>query len=395
MTINRRAAGLVASVWGVVFFCGASLRLLADCADFGLPFTDLGSETQFCAAIAEAYYTGITNGTSATTFSPNDNMTRAQAAAFATRTLDAGLARGSRRAALGQWWTTTPHFDSRLGVTAVGDFPELLSSDGADVWVANYSGTVTRTRGSDGRVIETWTGATHAYGVLAAMGRIFVTGYDTGKIYMIDPTQPATDVAVVVSNIQSSLRTMVFDGSRIWVLGDLNTWIVDPSTWQVTAGPGNDFPAGIGFDGTHVWLTDADPGSLNEFDTSGVSIASLTLGLQPKDPVFDGANLWVPINQEDSVSVVSARTRAVLKTFSSANGVFLDHPIHAAFDGERILVTNVGHGSAVGFISLFRASDLSFIGNVATPGVGTPFGVCSDGVNFWITFTGTGNLGRF
>lgn len=116
---RRRMLGVAAAAWAAIFFLGAGFRILADCASFRLPFTDLGSETTFCAAIAEAYYTGITAGTSATTFSPNDNLTRAQAAAFAARTLDAALTRGSRRAALGQWWTTTPHYDAGLGLTTI------------------------------------------------------------------------------------------------------------------------------------------------------------------------------------------------------------------------------------------------------------------------------------
>ena len=110
-TISRsRFFQLITIAWALVLFIGAGVRAMADCSSFALPFTDLGNEATFCAAIAEAYYTGITAGTSATTFSPQDVMTRSQGAAFATRSLDASLARGSRRAALGQWWTTAPHY---------------------------------------------------------------------------------------------------------------------------------------------------------------------------------------------------------------------------------------------------------------------------------------------
>ena len=80
-------------------------------------------------------------------------------AAFVTRTMDQSLKRGSRRAALKQFWTPTSA--DGLGLTTVGSEPQLVESDGADLWVANNgSGTVSRVRASDGKLLETWTGAT-------------------------------------------------------------------------------------------------------------------------------------------------------------------------------------------------------------------------------------------
>jgi hypothetical protein len=113
---------------------------------------------------------------------------RDQMAAFVTRTQDASLRRGSRRAALNQW--ATPTALPMTGRTTVGTTPYLVASDGTDLWVADSdTADVRRVRTSDGRVLETWTGATGAYGVLVARGRVFVTA-DTmpGKLYAIDPT---------------------------------------------------------------------------------------------------------------------------------------------------------------------------------------------------------------
>src|SRR5580765_6117086 len=67
-----------------------------------LPFTDVAGNGFFCQ-IAEAYFSGLTNGTTATTYSPSANVPREQMAAFITRTQDSALRRGSRKAALGQW----------------------------------------------------------------------------------------------------------------------------------------------------------------------------------------------------------------------------------------------------------------------------------------------------
>src|SRR5688572_33385926 len=86
-----------------------SSKMQADTGSCGgvgvtLPFTDVQGNFFFCQ-IAAAYFSGLTNGTTATTYSPADNVTREQMAAFTTRTLDQSLKRGSRKAAAKKWWT--------------------------------------------------------------------------------------------------------------------------------------------------------------------------------------------------------------------------------------------------------------------------------------------------
>src|SRR5688572_20210081 len=115
-----------------------SSRLQADTgscagAPFTLPFTDVQGHPFFCL-IASAYFSGLSNGTSATTYSPGVVVTREQMAAFITRTQDSALKRGSRRAAAGQW--ATPQDAGVLNTTVVGDAPRYNCFDGADIWVA-------------------------------------------------------------------------------------------------------------------------------------------------------------------------------------------------------------------------------------------------------------------
>ena len=393
-----------AVAWVLVVFVGAGVRVLADCSSYGLPFSDLGSETTFCAAIAEAYYSGLTNGTTATTYSPGDNVTREQMAAFITRTLDASLVRGSRRAALDQWWTSTPHYDqASLGLTTVGVNPILLKSDGADVWIANGSGTVSRVRSSDGRLLETWTGADNAYGVLVAMGRVFVTGSGVpSSLYMIDPSQTAGAVTTVASNLGAWARAVAFDGNNIWTANYGGTIpnqgsisIVTPGAttpWAVTTvTAGFDQLQGILFDGSNMWVTDLGAGALLKLNSSGGIIQTIPIN-EPADPAFDGHNIWVPSFAGNSLTVVRASDGVVLKTFSVDNGDGngLNEPNQAAFDGQRIVVTN-----ALGGLSVFKASDLSVIGNPSTSGMSEPWGICSDGSNFWVGDTNSDTIGRF
>jgi hypothetical protein len=341
--------------------------------------------------VLEIFTLGITNGTTPTTYSPSDNVTRLQMAAFLSRTVDGVLRRGSRRAALDQFWAlqTTPFVD----VTTVGNSPGVPASDGSDVWVPNFDGTVSRVRASDSRLVETWTGAVGATGALSALGRVFVTGYIVaGQLYRILPRQTAGAVTTVATNLGNRPSQLAFDGGRIWtanfgngVQGSVS--IVTPGAWTVTTvTAGFSVPNGVLFDGGNVWATDAAAGTLLKLDSSGAVLQTVTVGATPRFPHFDGSNIWVPNSGSNSVSVVRASTGSVLMTLTG-NG--LNSPIQAAFDGMRVLVTNQGGG---GSVSLWKAADLTLIGN--SPIGEFAIGACSDGINFWITL-GSNHLARY
>jgi hypothetical protein len=76
---------------------------------------------------------------------------------------------------------------------------------------------------------------------------------------------------------------------------------------------------------------------------------------------------------------------------ATLTGNGLSGPLSAAFDGERILITLFdGNG-----VSLWRATDLTPLGNGSTGASTLPYGACSDGLNFWVTLFASGQLARF
>jgi hypothetical protein len=282
-----------------------------------------------------------------------------------------------------------------LGAVGVGTSPQLVASDGADVWVASPAdGTLSRVRASDGKLLDTWTGAAGATGVLSVEGRIFATGQASpGVLYALDPGQPAGAAIPIASDLGSMPTGLAFDGTRFWTanLGS-SVSIVTPvpglpwTTTTVTAGFVG--PTGALFDGASVWVTDYPAGTLLKLSASGAIVQTVTVSGGPAHPVFDGANIWVPNSAASSVSVVRASTGVVLSTLTG-NG--LSVPLAAAFDGERILVTNYNGNS----VSLWKAADLTPLGSIPT-GAGTgPRGACSDGVNFWVSLATTNQLVRF
>jgi hypothetical protein len=397
MTINRHStlrAALVIAL--LLFITAASSRLRADSGSCGgatttLPFTDVAGNPFFCE-IAEAFFSGLTNGTTPTTYSPAQNVPREQMAAFITRTLDQSLKRGSRRAALKQFWY--PRSPDGFGFTTVGGTPVQVACDGADLWMTDFDGgTVSRVRASDGRLLETWTGATNPFGVVVAAGKVFVTGStNPGKLYQIDPTQPAGMVTTLTSSLGDSPRGISFDGSRIWTAnrgGSVS--IVSLGTLTVNTVPAAlPFPTGLVYDGANMWVTNQIlEGKLFKLDSNGFPIQTIDTGAFPTFPVFDGTNIWVP--NSGSITVVRASTGTVIATLEH---FFIESPLAGAFDGERILFTDGGKGGG-GYVSVWKATDLTPI-NAISPGENTsPYGVCSDGTNFWIALNGTGQLARY
>ena len=401
MKFNRSIA--VRAVLLITLIASLSLlsgRMQADTGSCGgvtvtLPFTDVQGNPFFCL-IAEAYYSGLTAGTSATTYGPGNVVNREQMAAFITRTLDQSLRRGSRRAALKQW--ATPTSVPFTGKTTVGTKPFAIECDGADLWVTNeMSGTVSRVRASDGKLLETWTGATSAQCIVIARGRIFITGLGaSGKIYVIDPKQPAGAVTTLTSSLPTDPNGITFDGFNLWVANSGGDSIskVNPNTAAVTTFTGFADPRGILFDGTHIWAIEFIGSKIKKVDpATGNVLQTINSGGNPLFPVFDGINLWVPNKGGDSVTVVRIKdsagnplTTAFVLATLTGNG--MDFPITAAFDGERILVTNL-----IDNVSLWRATDLTPLGFFA--GAPDALGACSDGLNFWVTLYNSGEIARF
>jgi len=141
------------------------------------------------------------------------------------------------------------------------------------------------------------------------------------------------------------------------------------------------------YDGANIWITDESAGTLLKLDSAGAVLQTVTVGENPEFSVFDGTNIWVPNFSSNSVSVVRASSGAVLRTLTGG----LTNPFATAFDGERVLVTNGGGNS----VSLWKAADLTSLGSFVTGASGNPNGVCSDGVNFWISLNSTNKIVRF
>jgi DNA-binding beta-propeller fold protein YncE len=398
-TVNEIAvrAWLLAAVLSLgIASSGAFASEPCGTKSYPFPYTDVASITDpFCPGIMEAYVTGVSKGTTATTFSPNNTVTRVEMTTFLQRSLDQGLARTSRRAALNQWWE--PQTLEAMQSVFVGFPPLYCAADGKYIWTSSYQGQVVQTQANSGKVLNTWTGATNARGILAAAGKVYVAGETSpGSLYVVDPTLAPGVVTLAASNLGNNPAVMAFDGTHLWTANNgSSVSIITPQAstpypvTNVTSGFSE--PAGMLYDGAHVWVTDIAANTLLKLDPAGAILQTVIVGAGPGVPAFDGANIWVPNITDNSITVVQASTGNVVATISTNTSNNLSSPIAASFDGERVLVTNI-FGSTV---TVFKAADLSFIANLTTGVVTQPLGPCSDGVNFWVPISNTGALLRF
>jgi YVTN family beta-propeller protein len=377
-------------------FASASVHAQQMCGgqSYPFPYTDVSAVgAPFCPGIMEAYVTGVSKGTTPTTFSPNNTVTRVQMTTFLQRSLDQALARTSRRAALNQWWT--PQTANAMQTIAVGGNAVSCAADGADIWVATL-GQVIQLQAGTGTVLGTWTGATGSNVLAVAAGKVFVTGQTApGSLYVIDPSQSPGPVTLAASNLGSQPFGIAFDGTHLWTanLGPPGSvsFITPQSPYTVTTvTTGFLIPTGILFDGASIWVADGGTGALLKLDPSGTISQTVTVGAGASSPVFDGANIWVANAFGNSISVVQASTGNLIATIDADANNQLNDPDWASFDGERILVTNQTGNS----VTVFKAADLSFITNVTT-GSAQPYGACSDGIDFWVPLIGTGTVLRF
>jgi YVTN family beta-propeller protein len=381
-------------------FAGGASATMCGTQNYPFPYTDVGSVGDaFCPGIMEAYVLGVSKGTTATTFSPNQDVPRLQMTTFLQRSIDQTLKRSNRRAALGQWWTPrTSAARVTLDLPGVGG-GVFCRSDGERVWVGNETKLVA-VSATSGQLLYSFTmSPDNAYGVLPVNGFVYVTSPGSGRLVQLFKTFeiPYIESMSFFGPLGYQPNNLAFDGDRIWTANYNNGSIsILPTSGGVPSAPGTviggfSLPADVVYDGGNIWVSEGGADRIRKLDAGGAVLQTVAVGDNPAYMTFDGANLWVPNNNASSVSVVQVATGAIVATIAADGANRLSNPIQAAFDGERILVTNHGNDS----VTVFRAADLSLIANVQLPTGSQPWGACSDGISFWVTLRGTNKLVRF
>lgn len=152
-------------------------------------------------------------------------------------------------------------------------------------------------------------------------------------------------------------------------------------------------PTDILWDGENLWVADQGADNVKRVDPiTGTVLEFVPAGDGPSKLLFDGTNLWVSNTLSDSITVIRAVSGLRGTVLDTLTGNGLDTPQGMAFDGERVLVTN---NTSLGSVSLFKATDLTPLGNLFTGVNSNPVAACSDGLNFWLVRSGLNDIARF
>ena len=289
--------------------------------------------------------------------------------------------------------------------------PEAIASDGAHIWVANWSGnSVTELSATDGTWIRTLSGGKYGFsepdGIAFDGAHIWVTNAVTSSVTELN----ASDGSLVRTLTAASYEFnepdgIAFDGSHIWVANYLGGAGSSPGNGLVTELNASDGslvrtitsasyefnePYAIAAGDAHIWVVNRfAPFSVTELNASdGSLVRTLTAASygfnEPYAIAFDGTHVWVA-NLAGSVTELNASDGSLVRTLSAASYGF-NGPYAITAAGTRIWVANKGGSGKPGSVTELNASDGSLVRTLtaASYGFNRPYGVAAAGGHVWV-----------
>lgn len=139
---------------------------------------------------------------------------------------------------------------------------------------------------------------------------------------------------------------------------------------------GDSAPLGIVFDGANIWVANNAENSLSKLRTEdGETLHKYATGAGPFALAFDGANVWVTCTTDGTVQKFRASDGLLLGTFPAGPG-----PRPILFDGTNIWVANFPDHT----VTKLLAADGSVEATFAVPAAWAN-GLAFDGTNLWLT----------
>jgi uncharacterized protein (TIGR03437 family) len=230
----------------------------------------------------------------------------------------------------------------------VGESPQGIVFDGANIWVANNgSATVTKLLASTGASVASYTVGTNPYGLVFDGINIWVTNNGSGTV-----TELVASSGTVVGTytVGGAPEGIVFDGTNIWVANNgtdnVTQLLASNGTTVGTWTTGGSGPHGIAFDGANIWVTNTQSGTVSKLQAStGSVLGTYTVGTDPVGVLFDGTYVWVANYLGDSLSELLAATGATINTYPVGNTAW-----NVAFDGVGIWTTNFNNSTVTKII---------------------------------------------
>ena len=147
------------------------------------------------------------------------------------------------------------------------------------------------------------------------------------------------DTVVATVEVGESLNSIAFDGTHIWVAGNIVNKIDIKTHEKVATVEVGIRQTSIAFDGKHIWVTDSniitETGNVSKIDINTHKIlATVEVEKAPSSIAFDGKHIWVADLYIPVLKKIDVNTHEILQTVNV--GQFFSNSI--AFDGTHIWV---------------------------------------------------------
>ena len=146
-----------------------------------------------------------------------------------------------------------------------------------------------------------------------------------------------------------------------------------PANQATTFALGTNDPFALAFDGANLWITNNHDNTVSKVRANdGGVIATYPVGFKPSFAAFDGANIWV-VNSDGTLTKLRASDGTQLSTtvLGSTN---IDHIV---FDGSNLWITSFVFNT----VFKVRAVDGVVLGTFTVPNC---IGIAFDGANIWV-----------
>jgi sugar lactone lactonase YvrE len=143
----------------------------------------------------------------------------------------------------------------------------------------------------------------------------------------------------------------------------------------------SDWPLGLAFDGTHIWVSCYQAGKVVEINASNGTLVRTVTVNGPNQLLYDGANIWVSSYGSGKLVKIKASTGGVLGTFTVGVG-----PSGMAYDGQYVWVANASNS-----VSKVLATTGS-VTTYALSACNIPISMAFDTANVWVSCRNSGEV---
>ncbi len=203
----------------------------------------------------------------------------------------------------------------------VGSSPSGVAAGEGAVWVASYSGTVSRIDPATHALVQTIAAGTTPSGIAAGAGAVWVANNWVGTLSRIDPSVNRVVQTIPVGNGPTGVA--VGEGS-VWVANSLDGTLsrIDAVTGGVVktvalGGGATDVAVGLGA----VWVSDEPDGRILRVDPrTNQVIQPIDVGTGPSAIAVGDGSVWVANSSDGTVSRIDPQTNQVAAAIPVGNG---------------------------------------------------------------------------